>query len=366
MNTFRQGGELQCQPCVPFSGAPEGASGCYQCLDGYYRVPFQVTEQGVESNVPCANTTHLDPEFFAACCRSCDAVDGTRACTNGTTLADLPVKRNYWPAACGEPTVAGAFETSSLWAAWCVSRTSGRTVIRVPRRRATELDERPYRCFYKQSCVGSRDGENSWGNGLCRRGHKGPLCNVCENNYYFSTTYLRCNKCGEVSSPGIFAVVVLIAASLLALAVITVFYPGVVGSMAQRMILALSRNDLNDDNVEEIVDAVDDEALDMDASQLAATKTGEEVERSEARSRYMITKLKIVIATYQIVGGIMRIFPTIRWPLSYSRGADLPLATPRPRRGSFFDESRRRRGRDADLLLTNRVADAAAATRIFL
>ena len=111
-NTYRQGvEELRCQPCVPFSASPEGASGCYRCLDGYYRVPFQVTtEKGVESNVPCENFTHLDPEFFAACCRSCDAIDGTRDCTNGTTLADLPVKRNYWPAAGGEPTVAGAFE----------------------------------------------------------------------------------------------------------------------------------------------------------------------------------------------------------------------------------------------------------------
>jgi len=50
--------------------------------------------------------------------------------------------------------------------------------------RATALEETIYRCFYRKSCKGSlQPGPNqtSYGDGLCRKGHKGPLCNVCEN-----------------------------------------------------------------------------------------------------------------------------------------------------------------------------------------
>ena len=168
--------------------------------------------------------------------------------------------------------------------------------------------------------MGSRDGENSWGNGLCRDGHKGPLCNVCEKDHYFSTAELGCRKCGEISSPGVFAVVLLAAASLLALAVVAIFYPSVLSAVAHSMVMGAARTENDaEELVADLHAAVDDEALGMERADMDASQREEEEERSNARSTYMFTKVKIVIACYQIVGGILRIFPTIRWPLSYAR-----------------------------------------------
>ena len=56
--------------------------------------------------------------------------------------------------------------------------------------RATGLEDTIYRCFYRKPCKGSQQGPNqtSFGDGLCRKGHKGPLCNVCENNSVHNST----------------------------------------------------------------------------------------------------------------------------------------------------------------------------------
>ena len=43
--------------------------------------------------------------------------------------------------------------------------------------------------------MGSQKDEESYGDGLCREGSKGPLCTVCEHDHYFSMTGLQCEKC---------------------------------------------------------------------------------------------------------------------------------------------------------------------------
>ena len=72
----------------------------------------------------------------------------------------------------------------------------------------------------------------------------------------------------------------------------------------------------------------------------AAAANGEEAHPSSS----MFTKLKIVIACYQIVYGMLLLFPTIRWPLSYvaARTYGRDAATSRRPRGCYMETGRRR------------------------
>ena len=181
-------GQSTCQPCVPFSTTSgEGKTGCFTCLQGYYRVPFEAGESGVScSNTSalqeqCANQTDPTKCLFNQCCKPCDDLgSGVDTCRKATTLEALPVKERYW--------------------------------------RATELEETIYRCYYRKSCKGAEPGLNqnqtSYGDGLCRKGHKGPLCNVCDN-HYFSFTNLTCDECAGVST-AIFVLIVITVFALLA------------------------------------------------------------------------------------------------------------------------------------------------------
>ena len=136
----------------------------------------------------CVNAADPTKCVFQDCCRSCDRF-GVDACAQGTTLERLPVKEHYW--------------------------------------RATELDERLYRCFYAESCIGTQAGREDFGDGLCRRGHKGPLCTECKRNHYFSAAERGCEPCGPGSALVLPGLVVIIGLALAA-GLFWVLKPGVV------------------------------------------------------------------------------------------------------------------------------------------
>ena len=368
-------GQDTCQPCVPFSTTiGDGSTGCYACLEGYYRVPFKVKivdEEGedVKSNVACSNETDLDPAFFAACCRPCNEISGTRNCDEGTTLESLPIKRNYW--------------------------------------RATELDDSLYRCFYKKICEGWGPGSkrDSYGDGLCQDGHEGPLCNVCKRDWYFSPANLRCEECRS-ASPAVFGIVVAAATVLLIAAALGIFYPGTWFALffgtVKEAAKPLRHHNIDEavaraaDHVEDPIGRRDvdgaDEAAPRDADEAAAPRDSDATDEAAAETedegkdltaRFFLTKLKIVISCgpafwrsflpgdrgvgairpghgvgairlrlgrgvgatrlrlgrgvgaptplrrcYQIVGVMMLLFPTIRWPAAYRRP---PSEEPTPR-----------------------------------
>ena len=91
-------GQETCQPCVPFSTTiGEGNPGCFACLEGYYRVPFEAGESGLScSNTlalqeQCANQTDQTKCLFNDCCKSCDNLgSGVGTCISPTTLEALP------------------------------------------------------------------------------------------------------------------------------------------------------------------------------------------------------------------------------------------------------------------------------------
>jgi len=287
---------------VPFSTTTgEGNSGCFACLDGYYRVPFEAGESGVY----CSNTSALqdqcaseeDPNkcLFNDCCEPCDSLgSGVDSCPKATTLEALPVKPRYW--------------------------------------RATELEETIYRCYYRKSCKGSPGGTNqtSYGDGLCRKGHKGPLCNVCERNHYFSFTNLTCDECAGTST-AIFVLIVITVFALLAALLYMSLHPD---TWEASLTACVDQDCCNDAVMDSVVDHAERRSSETEdkAKQQAHTETTERSSPksgpAEARSSdasvgaparekkrsTALTKLKIVIGCYQIVSGVHPLFPTIPLP----------------------------------------------------
>ena len=297
-------GKSTCQPCVPFSTTSgEGKTGCFTCLQGYYRVPFEAGESGLScSNTSalqeqCANAEDPNDCVFKDCCEPCDVLgSGVGTCDAQTTLEALPVKPRYW--------------------------------------RATELEETIYRCYYRKSCKGSlQPGPNqtSYGDGLCRKGHKGPLCNVCENNYYFSFTNLTCDECAGVSI-AIFVLIVITVFALLAALLYMSLHPD---TWEASLTACVDQDCCNDAVMDSVVDhaerrssETEDKAKQQphpETTERSSPKSGPAEARSsdasvgaparEKKKRSTaLTKLKIVIGCYQIVSGVHPLFPTIPLP----------------------------------------------------
>ena len=234
-------------------------------------VPFEAGKSGVY----CSNASALqdqcaseeDPNkcLFNDCCKSCDNLgSGVGTCDAPTTLEALPVKPRYW--------------------------------------RATELEDTIYRCFYERTCKGSPGGTNktSYGDGLCRKGHKGPLCNVCENGYYFSPTELQCAKCRRASM-AIYVIVVLVVVALLAILVYASLDPGEQGKEIRGALLRRAKSRVRRSSSNISVESASDAIKEQSSSAL--------------------TRSKIVISCYQIVAGIQELFPTIPWPVAYEQVA---------------------------------------------
>jgi len=201
---------------------------------------------------------------------------GTCNAPTGTTLEALPVERGFW--------------------------------------RATGLEETIYRCFYERACVGSQKDKESYGDGLCREGSKGPLCTVCEHDHYFSMTRLQCEKCGSVSVL-ILVIVVLVAVALLAALLYASLNPGSWEACG----LCLSGD------WGEAAECVADHAAERQSSSASEGDGKPEPPRPDEstsekkRSSSAFTKLKIVISCYQIVAGAHVLLPSIPWPLAYEQ-----------------------------------------------
>ena len=128
--TYRRADDDQCWLCRPFSTTiTNGSTGCYSCLEGYYRVPFAVDG----SSARCDNHSGLGEEYFDKCCKTCSDVTGTRTCAAGTELTALPIRRGFWRATAIETTLYRCFYKRTF-AARIVRRDGSR------RRRGYDVD----------------------------------------------------------------------------------------------------------------------------------------------------------------------------------------------------------------------------------
>ena len=168
-------------------------------------------------------------------------------------------------------------------------------------------------------------------NRFCRKGHKGPLCNVCERNHYFSFTNLTCDECAGTST-AIFVLIIITVFALLAALLYVSLHPD---TWEASVTACVDQDCCNDAVMDSVVDhaerrssETEDKAKQQahtEAAERSSPKSGPAEARSsdasigaparEKKKRSTaLTKLKIVIGCYQIVSGVHPLFPTIPLP----------------------------------------------------
>ncbi|KAH8086154.1 calcium ion binding protein [Aureococcus anophagefferens] len=173
-------GSPNCLRCpAPTTTLVPGRAYCDACREGYYWDGRYFRDHGAAALA--ATRTQC-----AACCGRCgdacvgaDETDCADCAAPGATLETLDLKKNFW--------------------------------------RASAAADAVYRCHQLGACKG---GANS----SCARGHKGVLCGTCEAGHYHDSSLQACRDCGRkfnvsgeniIGSVLVFAVVCLLCGALL-------------------------------------------------------------------------------------------------------------------------------------------------------
>ncbi|KAH8060035.1 serine/threonine kinase [Aureococcus anophagefferens] len=181
-----------------------------------------------------------------------------------------------------------------------------------------------YECILDGSCKG---GANS----SCARGHKGPLCGACEAHYFYDTAANRCVDCGnkiEARGDNIIGTVlaVLFVGACLVVAMRKFGFFTVLGHGVET-IRAVIHGGIKGDAAEMVLREKLEEYYEHDEDGEGAGSDTHSAEDDEASGRAMkqnvMTKAKIVIATYQIACSIPWSLPQVRFPAIFEEALKL-------------------------------------------
>ncbi|KAH8099238.1 serine/threonine kinase [Aureococcus anophagefferens] len=181
-----------------------------------------------------------------------------------------------------------------------------------------------YECILDGSCKG---GANS----SCARGHKGPLCGACEAHYFYDTAANRCVDCGnkiEARGDNIIGTVlaVLFVGACLVVAMRKFGFFTVLGHGVET-IRAVIHGGIKGDAAEMVLREKLEEYYEHDEDGEGAGSDTHSAEDDEASGRSMkqnvMTKAKIVIATYQIACSIPWSLPQVRFPAIFEEALKL-------------------------------------------
>ncbi|KAH8049874.1 sulfotransferase [Aureococcus anophagefferens] len=291
-------GASEATPCPPGSFSGSGATACEPCgaseyanhsgMTACYLCPAPLTasgsggatycdacEAGFYWDTPYWDTTGAaalrasydpdDPDAFAGaqcsdCCVECPD-DGARCYAAGVTLETLPLKRDYW--------------------------------------RASLYTDELYECAVTDACKGGSGNDTDRGESserYCRRGHEDVLCAVCAEDYMFDTVKGRCVECASPAwdisvSPG--RLVSLCLFLFLFMAVVTWY-------VRKRGCSARSLMELR--QVSKTTSRHKQQAFEDDDDGTGAFIT-----------KYL-TKIKILIGLYQIIGSTQWTLPQVPFP----------------------------------------------------
>jgi len=281
----------------------EGSVNCSACDATYYF-----------DDVTCARLPGNDSLGWVGCCAQCDGDKGHDCRPDnkgGELLTLLPLKQNWWRAS---KTTAEGYRC--------------------------ELDDA---CAFHQDDAASALGENNassslssdatFGDGLCRRGHKGALCGACESRYYLDGVLNRCRKCRERhgvvrarGSPGRIAGFACVAVLCLAFLLVLIRRYGVKALVASFLEFLLQSDKLTGQTeVEHALafagdhqsdDDDDDEEEKEEEKKKEGTTTQKQQQKQQRRAtfwRSVMTKTKCVVAAYQIINGMRETLPQVRF-----------------------------------------------------
>ena len=206
--------------------------------------------------------------------------------------------------------------------------------------RATRKSRKVYACSQNRACKG---GSSTAEDSQCGRGHTGALCGACAKEYDYDLTRARCVKCAtlkEMILTRIASFVILIFFVIIIIVAIRMF------RRERRLTWQSPWDFLKNNAIASVKLAVDigimpesfqtsvggdggkikhDDETESNASggepsgrpRLGRTPSQEEQRKRESRKRFrksILTKVKIVIATWQIASSTQTVFLQITWP----------------------------------------------------
>ncbi|XP_067037131.1 uncharacterized protein [Acropora muricata] len=256
-----------CIPCPPGGFYSDGIAvvgeNCFPCNNGTYVPPERAPGKNVRHCIVCPTGTRTDLESGYRACKCIDAFHRTmrfgpceKCPSKGLNCVDesVSLKQGYywqWDSEINKRAYEAfaqnlKIESDSYW------RNTSSYNGTLPK---------PYQCPRAKSCEGGLESK-------CAKGYTGPLCEVCEGNYY--KRVLACKLCPS----GTWVIVQL---SLLGVAVLVLII----------ILIWSGRRRKSNDN------------------------TGK-----RPMVDILLARLKIVIGFYQVTSGIIEGFAYIKWPSS--------------------------------------------------
>ena len=152
--------EAFCTTCTGETTSLPGTTSCSFCVEGFFK--------SSDGCVPC-----LSPDEGANCSET--TASGGNSLTHGSkSLATVRIKRNYWRLGANSTTLSMCLESADGSSSCVGGSVAG--------------DENDYKQGYT-------------GNGYCKAGHTGPLCQVCETSdfYFEGVEAMECVQCPAIS-----------------------------------------------------------------------------------------------------------------------------------------------------------------------
>ncbi|KAH8062471.1 hypothetical protein JL722_3389 [Aureococcus anophagefferens] len=276
-NTYtNHSGSSACYVCPsPLTSLGEGNTYCGACTPGnYWDTPYWETTGHATlqaSWAPGAVEAYLAAQCFD-CCVECPD-EGSKCYESGITLENLSLKKDYW--------------------------------------RATVYSDELYLCSLTSACGGGAGNLSAAApteTRYCKRGHEGVLCGVCMDDYMFDTAFdsveNRCIECadppwdisvspGKLVSIGLFVIIVVAVA---------VWWVRRHGDCSMR-------------KMSEYADVVNAARKGKAGEALVALgeKEKEDDDGSSMLTKYL-TKIKILMGLYQIIGSTQWSLPQVPFP----------------------------------------------------
>ena len=209
------------QTCVSPSTSDAGATICSLCVADYYHHPGKACKD-IDDDTVC-ETEILEGGNCMVCpglCsslivpvntqRSCVFSDGAECDRAGTTIRKLFIKQGYY-----------RFSTD---------------------------DHHVYECMFPDMCRGSSSNitfespSNVTFESRCREGSGGPECGVCKRDFYFSTSFERCEPCSDATSNSTLFILGISCMLLLALVVWLLLSPALLRRFLRPRFVNLASN----------------------------------------------------------------------------------------------------------------------------
>ncbi|KAJ8614287.1 hypothetical protein CTAYLR_001173 [Chrysophaeum taylorii] len=253
--------QSDCSVCSsPLYTTKTGSYYCDACRKGYYwdTIHWELYgKDALESN----------DEQCTDCCVDCDDDDGLDCDTDGVVLEGLEVKSGYW--------------------------------------RATALSTKTYECSLSHACEGGNDTRTSV---QCSHGNKGALCGACKRNYDFDPVANKCLKCKTLAKQfegaGVLVCVFLLSV-VIGIWSLKKFLTKERWAHFKKMAVLVGTGKFN------MRDA--DKFGEMSSSRRKQAEEEAE-ERQKRLQKSIMTKVKIIVAAYQIATSTQFVIPQVNFP----------------------------------------------------